>query len=358
MRLALVTNDYPPRPGGIQQYLGNLVAAWPDPVLVLAPSLRDGESATADGQHVRRGPRRFMWPTPSIRRWVERELSAFRPDAVLFGAPYPLPVLGPRVRATLDVPFGVIGHGAEVTLPAAVPGLRWAFARTLAAADVRFAVSRFTKARLERLTGADVRYLGAGVDTDVFTPVERPAGDHLVVGCVSRFVPRKGQHRLIDAAAGLARSGLPVRVQLVGRGRREQALRRRAARLGVETDFAVDVAWSDLPDLYRTMDVFCMPCRSRWFGLEVEGLGLVYLEAAATGLPVLAGSSGGSPETVEPGRTGYVVHTTDHIGSAIRRLAKDPGLRAEMGRRGRVRVVADYTWSRVVERLREGFSSV
>jgi phosphatidylinositol alpha-1,6-mannosyltransferase len=361
VRLAVVTNDFPPKPGGIQQYLGNLVDAWPHDALVLAPA--DGPaSATVRGEEiVRRGPGRFMWPTRRVRGWVEAELARFEPDVVLFGAPYPLAQLVEPLAARFGVPVGVLGHGAEVVIPAATPIVRSLLRSTLRAADVRFAVSRFTQRRLAALADRPVHYIGGGVDADAFRPDLRGShgGSGLpTVGCVSRFVPRKGQDRVLSAAAELRRRGTPVRVLLVGKGRLERSLRRLAARLGVEAEFAVDVPWSELPGHYASMDVFCMPCRSRWGGLEIEGLGLVFLEAAACGVPVLAGDSGGSPETVVPGRTGYVVHSVHDIVEGVERILADPRRAAEMGRLGRERVEREFTWSKVAERLEEGFRAV
>jgi phosphatidylinositol alpha-1,6-mannosyltransferase len=197
-------------------------------------------------------------------------------------------------------------------------------------------------------------FVGAGVEVDTFTPArDKPVGVPPVVGCVSRFVPRKGQDRLLDAVARLDRE---VRVLLVGKGRTEGSLRERARDLGLDVRFAVDVPWADLPGLYREMDVFCMPTSSRWGGLEVEGLGLVYLEAAATGLPVLAGDSGGSPETVVPGVTGYVVSSVDDVVEGLTMLLDDPVGAAEMGRAGRRFVESEFTWERVVERFMAGFA--
>lgn len=351
MRLLLVTNDYPPKPGGIQMYLGNLVAAYPDEILVHAPS----DDRAEPGEHnVVRGERGYQLPTAGTTEAVLRTARVFEPDAILFGAPHPLPAMGPRLRSELGVPFGVIHHGAEVTIPAAIPGVRQALGRTLAAADVRFAVSRFTAERVRRMAHAETLFLGAGVEVDTFTPgEERPFNDPPVVGCVSRFVPRKGQHRLLEAVSRLDRD---VKVLLVGKGRFEDRLRSQADRLGLDVEFAVDVPWADLPGLYRRMDVFAMPTRSRWAGLEVEGLGLVYLEAAATGLPVLAGDSGGSPETILPGRTGYIVSDVDGLAEGLRLLLDDPAHARALGAAGRRFVEAEFTWERVVERLYGGFS--
>jgi phosphatidylinositol alpha-1,6-mannosyltransferase len=348
MRLLLITNDYPPKPGGIQQYLGNVMNAYPDEWHVIAPA----DEAAEPDERVSRSHSSFMWPTPRVAAWVRDRAAEFEPDVVLFGAPYPLPFLGPALRERLGVPYGILSHGAEVTLPAAAPGTRQAIAKALRDADVRFAVSQFTVRRVQRLSGKDVVFVGAGVDIDTFRPP--PNGDNTipVVGCVSRFVPRKGQHRLIEAVARLP---FPAEVLLVGTGRTEKRLRRLVDKLGMRARFAVDVPWSDLPGLYREMDVFCMPCRSRWGGLEVEGLGLVFLEAAATGLPVLAGSSGGSPETVIPGETGFVVHSTEDIVQGLDILLTDAEKARRMGRAGRSYVEDVFTWPKVIDRFRAGF---
>ena len=178
-----------------------------------------------------------------------------------------------------------------------------------------------------------------------------------MIGCVSRFVPRKGQHRLIAAAELLVQRGTPVELLIVGKGRLESRLRRLAERSGVPVRFEIDVPWSELPEFYQSMDLFCMPCRSRWAGLEVEGLGLVFLEAAAAGLPVLAGSSGGSPETVVPGETGFVVDSVEDIVEGVELLLADRMAAQQMGAKGRRRVVEEYVWDRVVARLGDGLRS-
>jgi len=354
VRLLLVSNDYPPKAGGIQQYLGNLIAAYPGDVRVLAPA----DPAAPHDPTVVRGPHRFMWPTRRIIRWVRSEIATFDPDVVLFGAPYPLPHMIKSLRRTVTVPMGVLCHGAEVTLPAAFPFTRGLLARSLRRADVLFAVSRFTERKVAALTRRPVTYVGGGVDIEQFRCRESRTGAPPVIGCVSRFIPRKGQAAVIDAVAMVRSRGVDVELLLVGRGRLEKRLRARAARRGVPARFAVGVAWEELAGLYAGMDVFCMPCRSRWGGLEIEGLGLVFLEAAATGLPVLAGTSGGSPETVVPGVTGYVVSGVDDIVEAISALVADPARAAAMGAAGRKRVEDEFTWRHVVERLVAGFSQV
>lgn len=346
MRLLVVTNDFPPKPGGIQQYLQGLVDAYPHPIRVLAPADKDAEP----DPRVVRHSKSFMWPTSSVKSWIEAEAKDFGADYILFGAPTPLPRLGKRLRSSLGIPFAVLSHGAEVTIPAAIPVLRRWVAGPLRAADTRLAVSQFTAAAVRRLSKFPVEVIGAGVDTASFAPPEQPRRG-VTVGCVSRFVPRKGQARLLKAAAELRKRGREVDVLLVGRGRLGQSLGRLSDRLKVPTRIEVGVPWDLLGELYGQMDIFCMPCRSRWFGLEAEGFGLVYLEAAATGLPVLAGTSGGAPETVIPGETGFVVDTVDHIVEALEMLLDDSERARSMGEKGRQRVLEEFTWPATIDRL-------
>jgi len=351
VRLLIVTNDYPPKAGGIQIYLKNLVDAYPDDVHVVGPSDDDADPGESG---VSRGARSYMMPTAATTRTIVEAAEGFGPDAVLFGAPHPLSFLGKRLRERLGVPIGVLSHGAEITIPGAVPGVRQLLGRNLASADVRFAVSRYTARRVQRISRMPVVLVGSGVEIDRFTPpAEPPVNPVPVVGCVSRFVPRKGQERLIQA---VARLDTDVEILLVGKGRTEEKLRKLVSSLGVSARFEVDVPWSSLPKLYRQMDVFCMPCKSRWAGLEFEGLGIVFLEAASSGVPVLAGDSGGSPEAVLPGETGFVVSDVDAIVEGLEILLADPWRARRMGAEGRRFVEREFTWERVIERLYAGFA--
>ena len=348
MRLLLITNDYLPKAGGIQQYLGNLVERYDDEVLVLAPRDKDAR----DDPLVRRSRWRFMWPTPRVGRWVEARAAEFEPDFVLFGAPYPLPTLGPRLRNALGVPYGVIAHGAELTVPAAFPVTRRLIAGPLRRADVVFANSHWTGRAVKRSTKREAEYLGIGVDLELFRPASESWGAETVVGTVSRFIPRKKQAEVLRAADRLHGEGHAVRVEVVGRGRLEARLRRLADQLDVPVDFHIDVPWSELPSRYRNMDIFAVPCRSRWLGLEQEGLGIVFLEAAASGLPVIAGNSGGAPETLLPGASGFVVHNGQTLHEALQLLVGDRERAASMGDRGRQLMEDRHTWAAVMERLR------
>ena len=355
MRVLLVTNDYPPKVGGIQQYLSNLVAHSSVSMRVLA-SRHPG--APADPQVVR-GRRSYMLPTAGTYRRVADQVRDFEPEVVVFGAPHPLAQLGPRLVREFRIPYVVIAHGAEVTVPGAIPGLRQVLGWTFRNASLVLTVSAFTARKVARLGAARTSVLGAGVDLAAFHPVDDPTtrqGDEpLVMGCISRFVPRKGHLRVLTAAERLGAAGIPVEVALAGRGRLEARIRRRAARATVPVRVESDVPWEELPALYRSCDVFVMPVRSRWLGLEAEGLGIVYLEASASGVPVVAGTSGGAPETVVPGVTGYVATSVAEIVDAVRLIADR---RDEMGAAARVRAVDYYSWEAVARRFDTALESV
>ena len=347
MRALLVTNDYPPKAGGIQQYLSNLVGHSSVSFRVLASHHPD---APADPQVVR-GWAPYLVPTARTNRWVADHIRDFEPEVLVFGAPHPLAQLGPALSREFGVPFVVIAHGAEVTIPGAMPGLRQVLGWTFRRAALVLTVSAFTARKVVALGAGETSILGAGVDVSAFRPAEyRPTrpGRPLVIGCISRFVPRKGHLRVLVAAERLDAGGMPTEVVLAGRGRLEARIKRRAARSTVPVRVESDVPWEELPGLYRSCDVFAMPARSRWLGLEAEGLGIVYLEASASGLPVVAGTSGGAPETVVPGVTGYVATSADEIVDAVRLIFDR---RDEMGAEARARAVDHYSWEAVARRF-------
>ena len=355
MRALLVTNDYPPKPGGIQQYLSNLVGHSAVRFRVMAPN---HPGAPSDPGVVRAGVS-FMLPTRRTYHRIGHHIGDFDPDVVVFGAPHPLAQLGPRLAAESGIPYVVMAHGAEVTLPGAAPVLRQVLGRTFRRASLVLTVSAFTARKVTAMGAAEARVLGAGVDLALFHPVERRSGgaeaERLVIGCISRFVPRKGHLRVLAAAERLQAGGLPVEVLLAGKGRLEARIRRRAARAVVPVRVESDVPWEEMPTLYRSCDVFVMPVRSRWLGLEAEGLGIVYLEASASGIPVIAGTSGGAPETVVPGVTGYVAASVDGIVEAVRLILDR---RAEMGTAARTHAVDHYSWGAVARRFDAALSAI
>lgn len=363
-RTLVVTNDFPPRVGGVQQYVWSLVSQLPpDRVAVLAPAWegwREHDEAAAFPVH--RWPPGFLWPTRDLARRVAGLVGEHEAEVVLFGHGLPLPVLAPGL-ARRGVPSVVLTHGAEWWI-ARTPGLGTAFRRGLATVREVTSVSAFTgrAVRAAMRDDATLTVLYPGVDADRFSPAV--SGDPIrerfglagrpVIVCVSRLVPRKGQDTLIRAMSDVRRRVPGAVLLLAGDG----PDRERLANLALEAQpgaviLAGQVSPEELPATYAAGDVFAMPCRSRFGGLEVEGLGIVFLEAAACGIPVVAGRSGGSDEAVADGETGELVEGTEPkaVALAIVRLFEDRRRAAAMGTAGRARVESEFTWKPQGERL-------
>ncbi|NND84774.1 MAG: glycosyltransferase family 4 protein [Acidimicrobiia bacterium] len=338
MRVLLVTNDWPPDVGGIQTYLTGLVARTSHDVRVLAPRHPDAEPSSDE---VRRTG--FMWPTRRIAERIEAEASDFGADVVWFGAPTPPALLGPR----LDLPYVVLCHGAEVSTAAAIPLVRGRLRRSLAGAGEVLAVSEHTAGLVARFSGRVVHRLGVGVTlSGAPVPSERPPG--MTVVSVGRLVRRKGLDRLIDALARVP--GWHGRLVLVGDGPDRDRLGRRANRRGVALEVRTGLDDAAVRSALREGDVFAQPCRTRLGGLDWEGLGIVFLEAAAEGLPVIAGRSGGAPETIKPGVTGFLAGSRREVIAAIEALG-DSDRATAMGGAGREMVEAEWGWEAVIERF-------
>jgi phosphatidylinositol alpha-1,6-mannosyltransferase len=370
-RVLLVTNDFPPRPGGIQSYLGEfvkrLVAGGSLTVTVYAPQWKGAEAfdAQATGYQVVRHPGSLMLPEPGVDARMRRLISDHAIDTVWFGAAAPLALLAPRARQAGAARVLASTHGHEVgwsMLPAGRSVLR----RIGDTTDVVTFVSRYTRGRFASAFGpaAALEHLPPGVDTDRFRPdparrAELRARYRLdqrpVVLCVSRLVPRKGQDTLIRALPSIRRRAAGARLVIVGGGPYLTALRRLARRCDVadHVTFIGGVPAAELPAYYALADVFAMPCRTRGAGLDVEGLGIVFLEASATGVPVVAGRSGGAPETVQHNKTGVVVdgHSVESVADAVANLLAHPDRATSMGAAGRDWVSARWRWDTLAARL-------
>ncbi len=367
-RTLVVTNDFPPRPGGIQAYLHGFTSRQPaGSVVVYAPRWSGAARYDAAAPFpVVRHPGTLMLPLPSVLRRAREIARAEGCDTVWFGAAAPLGLLAAALRRSGMDRAVASTHGHEVGW-AALPGARQALRRIAGEVDALTCLGRYTCERLAPALGpaADrLVSLPSGVDTAVFHPgagggeIRRRyrLSDRPVVVCVSRLVPRKGQDMLIRALPAWRRRVPGVALLLVGGGPDRDRLLRLAREHEVERDVVLTgtVAWEELPAHYDAGTVFAMPCRSRRAGLEVEGLGIVYLEASATGLPVVAGRSGGAPETVLEGRTGHVVCGSDlaALTQRVGDLLDNPARAARLGRAGRAWTEAVWRWDLLAERLR------
>ncbi|MDT5124614.1 MAG: phosphatidyl-myo-inositol dimannoside synthase [Mycobacterium sp.] len=374
-RILLVTNDFPPRPGGIQSYLenlvGELVKTGAHTLTVYAPKWKGCEAfdveAAQSSYAVVRHPTALMVPEPSVALRMRRLIADRDVDTVWFGAAAPLALLTPLARHAGASRVIASTHGHEVGW-SMLPLARTALRRIGNDTDVVTFVSHYTRDRFASAFGprAALEHLAPGVDTDRFEPnsVARAelraryrVGERPVILCLSRLVPRKGQDMLIRALPAIRQRIDGAALVIVGGGPYRTTLHRLAHEFGVAEHvvFTDGVPGEELPAHHAMADVFAMPCRTRGAGLDVEGLGIVYLEASASGVPVVAGRSGGAPESVIDGETGLVVDGWDvgAIAAAVGDLLADPDRAAHMGAAGRRWVVDNWQWRTKAQRLGE-----
>jgi phosphatidylinositol alpha-1,6-mannosyltransferase len=369
-RTLLVTNDFPPRPGGIQSYLHSFATRFPaDELVVYAPRWRGDSHVKFDERQpfeVVRHPTTLMLPTPLVARRAAQLVRTHGCDSVWFGAAAPLAVMAPAVRRAGAETIVASTHGHEVGW-SMVPGGRGTLRIIGNSVDTVTYVSKYTRGRFAAAFGprAALEHVPSGVDTDRFKPDDAARtelraryglGDRPTVLCLSRLVPRKGQDYLIRSIEGIRAEVNGAVLVIVGGGPYEGTLRALARKAGVEEHviFTGTVPSAELAAHHTIADVFAMPSRTRGAGLDVEGLGIVYLEASATGVPVVAGMSGGAPETVLEGKTGLVVDGTsvDAITDAVVRILSDRALATTMGNAGRSWVRAEWQWDALAAKLR------
>jgi phosphatidylinositol alpha-1,6-mannosyltransferase len=375
-RTLIVTNDFPPRVGGIESFV-LAMAQRMDPAEVAVHTARQAGDAAFDATlafPVIRDPSRLMVPTPAITNRavdVARDMGC---DAVWFGAAAPLGLMAGSLKRKAGVRRTVATtHGHEVWW-AKTPGTRQLLHRIGESNDVLTYLGDYTRSQVARaLSPAAVDrmvQLTPGVDTTLFDPSVDGApirelyglGDRPVVLCVSRFVERKGQDVLVEALPLIQREVPQAALLLVGDGPMRDRLVQLAEDRGVSRDvvFAGAQPWAETPPFYTAADVFCMPCRTRKGGLEVEALGIVFLEAAAAGLPVVVGNSGGAPDAVLDGRSGYVVDGTspEAVARSLINLLAQPDLAAALGKEGRAWVREEWRWDQMARRLERALVGV
>ena len=357
-RHLLVTNDFPPKIGGIQNYLWELWRRLPhDEVVVFSTPHADAAAFdAAQPFKVVRSREPWLLPHPLLARRVERLASDCGAELVILDPAVPVGLIGPRLK----VPYGVVLHGAEVTIPGRVPGIRSLLNRVLGGAVGVIAAGGYPAQQGERSLGRSlpVSVIPPGVDAERFKPLDeqsrRAARSELglltegpLVVSVSRLVPRKGMDTLIRASVVISRTHPEVRVVIAGAGRDRRRLSSLIAELDAPVKLLGRLESDALELLYGCGDVFAMLCRSRWGGLEQEGFGIVFLEAAAAGVAQVAGRSGGAHEAVVHGETGLVVDNpddADRAAEAILELLNDDQRRLAMARAARERAERDFSY--------------
>ena len=364
MRHLLVTNDFPPKVGGIQSYLWELWRRLPaESTTVLCTPYPGSEAFDAAAPiRIERTRDPVLLPHPGLIRRIDQLAAEVDAGLVVLDPVLPLGAVGPR----LERPYALVVLGAEITLRGRLPGSRQAMGSVLRGAALVIAAGGYPLAEAERCAGRPLPSIVVppGVDTDRFVPLsdsERAAArrrfglppDATLVTCVSRLVRRKGFDMVIRAAARIAPSRPDLYVAIAGAGRDEKRLRKLATELGAPVAFMGRITDEDLAAFHGCADVFAMLCHDRWMGLEQEGFGIVFLEAAACGVPQLAGRSGGSHEAVADELGGMIVDEPRDVIAVSRALARivDRADRRELGEAARKRAVAEFSYDLLAERL-------
>ncbi|MBW3650842.1 MAG: glycosyltransferase family 4 protein [Actinobacteria bacterium] len=360
----LVTNDFPPKVGGIQSYLWELWRRLPagETTVLTTPYPGSAEFDAAQPFRIERTRQKVLLPTPALAGRIRDLADEVAAQVIVVDPALPLGALGPR----LGRPYVVVLHGSE--LLGRLPLAAKLMGQVVKGATAVVAAGNYPAAEAQRMTGGllpPVAVIPPGVDCRRFVPLPAAAKnaarasfgfqeqDLLVVG-VSRLVPRKGFDVLIRAAAEVAAGYPHLVVAIGGEGRDRPRLERLIARTRAPVRLLGRVDPDRLPALYGCADLFAMCCRTRWAGLEPEGFGIVFLEAAASGVAQLAGRSGGAADAVADGESGRVIHRPRDqraVTSALGRLLADPQERHRMGERGRQRAESEFDYDRLAERL-------
>lgn len=367
MKHLLVTNDFPPKIGGIQSLLWEWWRRLPaESFAVLTSPHADAAGFDASQPYrIERTREPVLLPHPWMVQRINSMVKEVGADFVVLDPALPLGLVGPA----LSVPYMVVLHGAEVTVPGRLPVSKQILGRVLRGAEHVIAAGGYPSREGNHAAGRDLTttIVPPGVDTNRFVPLSPDqrrearfkfgfADDEEIVLGISRLVPRKGFDTVIRAVAQLAPHRPRLRLVIASTGRDEDRLKKLASELSAPVTFLGRVPHDDLPALYGCADVFSMMCRNRWGGLEQEGFGIVFVEAAACGVPQIAGDSGGAAEAVEDGVTGFVMDDpTDASGLAARlvRILDNPELRASMAVASRQRAESEFNYDVLAHRLGE-----
>ena len=364
--ILLLTNDFGPRAGGIETFIIGLLERMPKGEVIVYTSKQVGSESFDKkwldnfGVKVIRDPSKILLPTPRVIRAVRRVIKQSKVEKIWFGAAAPLAISARFLRAGNVKKIVALSHGHEVWWSKVFP-FNFAMKGIARSVDVLTFLGDYTGSVIKRnfKDRAKLVKIAPGIDISHFKPEgdlskinavrsELKIGSEPLILSVGRLVHRKGQDKLITAMPKILAKRPDAKLLLIGQGPRKAKLDSLVAKYGIadSVKFLGSIAYTDLPKYLNAADLFVMPSRSRLMGLEVEGLGIVYLEASACALPVIAGSSGGAPDALIDGRTGYVVdgRDIDQIANRVLSLIDNPKQAEEMGKAGRVWVESHWRW--------------
>jgi phosphatidyl-myo-inositol dimannoside synthase len=359
MRLLVITNDFPPRLGGIENYTYSLVRRWPDEVTVVTRhEVGAEEFDAAQTFEVLREPVGTLLPTPDLFRRLSSLISQRGIEAVHFPSGLPLGIMGRR----LGVPYALSVHGGEFLLASRLPTVRNLLKMVCRGGSVILPESSFAETLVRRFLGDEVRLrrVTCGVEPHRFgrqaAPPAEVVSEGPVIISVSRLVPRKGVRTLIRCLPLIHRSHPDAHLLIVGGGPDLDRLKRlaRIDRVESSVTFAGPQPWNEMPRYYSAGDIFALPTRSRFWGTETEGLPLVYVEAAAAGLPLVGGDVGGVSDAVREGETGFIVDGSNPVqtAGAIIKLIENPETAMRFGVAAREMVLREFDWDTVAQSYR------
>jgi phosphatidylinositol alpha-1,6-mannosyltransferase len=362
-RILLVTNDLGPHSGGIETFLLGLINELPGNEIVILTSNEAGSEAfdkeltSNTGVKIIRDRSKMLLPTPRVTKKAISIAKQYESEVVWFGAAAPLAMMAEKLKKNGIKKAVAISHGHEVWW-AKVPIFNLAMRKIGNGCDVVTYLGPFTRDAIKNSLGSHPKLIqiAPGISVDQFKPGQKPVDliskygldGHPVIVTVGRLVKRKGQDKLIEALPFVKREIPNIKLVFVGEGSIRKNLEKKVKQLGLQENviFVGRVPYKDLPNHFLLGDIFAMPSRSRLFGLEVEGLGIVYLEASSSGLPVLGGNSGGAPDAVKVNETGYVAdgNSPEDIANYAIKLLNDSQLRAAFGKNGREWAQDYWTW--------------
>jgi phosphatidylinositol alpha-1,6-mannosyltransferase len=373
-KVLFVTNDFGPRAGGIETFIIGLIErrAFASTIVYTSAQANSQEYdqiwEKKYGVKVIRDSSRILLPTPRVARRISALIKAEGISVAAFGAAAPLGLLAHSMKRSGIVRIVALTHGHEVWWAKVFP-FNLLLRRIGTGVDSLTYLGEYTRQMISRPLTQSAKSamikIAPGIDTDHFSPRNSAnlrqslqLSQKKVIVCVARLVHRKGQDKLIDAMPSILESISNAHLLIVGQGPYQSKLVKRVKKLGLEESvtFVGRINYEKLPEYICVGDLFAMPSRSRFGGLEVEGLGIAYLEASACGLPVIAGSSGGAPDAVVDGKSGVVVNGTDitAIAKTVIKFLRDPEGSRQMGQFGRNWVVEKWRWeiwSQAFERL-------